>query len=196
MTKLKILFVFCLAFLLGLFSRNLVTYVLAHGGDLNLIHACVRTSSGAIRIVSPTTTCSSNETALDWRISPKPGTELPFIFNGNLTPGMASKLIGGDLSNAVIESSQLLGLSLSNTNFSSADLNSNTIEDTDFSGSNFTNANLTSSFLTNINFTDANLIGAVMTNTTRTNIIWSNTTCPDGTNSNNNGGTCEGHLIP
>jgi hypothetical protein len=24
-------------------------------------------------------------------------------------------------------------------------------------------------------------------------VIWNNTTCPDGTNSNNNGNTCVGH---
>jgi hypothetical protein len=27
-----------------------------------------------------------------------------------------------------------------------------------------------------------------------TGVTWSNTTCPDGTNSNNDGGTCTGHL--
>ena len=33
-------------------------------------------------------------------------------------------------------------------------------------------------------------VGAVLTGVT-----WDNTTCPDGTNSDVNGGTCEGHLI-
>jgi hypothetical protein len=46
-----------------------VTYVSAHGGDVTLIHACVTSRSGAVRIVSPTTTCdASKETALDWGI--------------------------------------------------------------------------------------------------------------------------------
>jgi len=43
--------------------------VSAHGGDLSLIHACVRNSSGAIRIVGATGTCDpAKETPLDWNI--------------------------------------------------------------------------------------------------------------------------------
>jgi hypothetical protein len=38
---------------------------------------------------------------------------------------------------------------------------------------------------TGANFTDANLLG----------VIWSNTTCPDGSNSDNHGGTCVGYRI-
>jgi hypothetical protein len=45
-----------------------VTYVSAHGGDVTLIHACVNTRNGSLRIVSATTTCDARETALDWGI--------------------------------------------------------------------------------------------------------------------------------
>ena len=46
-----------------------VMYVSAHGGDMTLIHACANNRSGAVRIVSATTTCEANkETALDWSI--------------------------------------------------------------------------------------------------------------------------------
>jgi hypothetical protein len=45
-----------------------VTAVLAHGGNLSLIHACVNKNSGAIRIVGANSTCSLKETALDWGI--------------------------------------------------------------------------------------------------------------------------------
>lgn len=38
----------------------------AHGGDTNTIHACVIPSSGTIRIVDATESCSKNERALDW----------------------------------------------------------------------------------------------------------------------------------
>ena len=47
----------------------------------------------------------------------------------------------------------------------------------DFTGADFTNANLTDAFVFE---------------TTVTNAIWSNTICPDGTNSDTNNGTCEG----
>jgi hypothetical protein len=46
--------------------------VYAHGGDSTLIHACVRNNNGDVRIVSPTTSCASNETAVHW-----PGTSAP-----------------------------------------------------------------------------------------------------------------------
>ncbi len=76
--------------------------------------------------------------------------------------------------------------------------------DPDFSGSDFTNTNLSSqsnpSDFSNVNLSNANFTGANLRYTTNmgtatlTGAIWSNTTCPDGTNSNNNGNTCVGHL--
>jgi hypothetical protein len=45
-----------------------VMYVSAHGGDVTLIHACVNSRSGAIRIVGANTTCDVRETSLDWSI--------------------------------------------------------------------------------------------------------------------------------
>lgn len=76
----------------------------------------------------------------------------------------------------------------------------------DFTGADFTGANLASqsdpsSFLevnlTNANFTNADLRYTTdMGTATLTGVIWSNTWCPDGTNSSDpgNGGTCLGHL--
>ncbi len=52
--------------LAGLLFASTVRQVHPHGGDTSLVHACVRTSTGAIRIVSATTTCAANETAIDW----------------------------------------------------------------------------------------------------------------------------------
>jgi hypothetical protein len=50
-------------------SMSGVMYVSAHGGDVTLIHACVTNRTGAVRIVSATSTCDANkETALDWGI--------------------------------------------------------------------------------------------------------------------------------
>jgi hypothetical protein len=44
---------------------------------------------------------------------------------------------------------------------------------------------------------NANLSGAVGTPTfDDSTAIWSNTTCPDNTNSDSNGNTCNGHFIP
>ena len=56
----------------------------------------------------------------------------------------------------------------------------------------FTNSNLTQ-----VNFTGVNLIRDTgLDSATLTGVIWSNTLCPDGTNSDNNGNTCVGHLTP
>jgi hypothetical protein len=38
----------------------------AHGGDSSQVHACVVPASGTIRVIQPTESCRSNETALDW----------------------------------------------------------------------------------------------------------------------------------
>ena len=40
--------------------------VAAHGGDSNLIHACVNDASGEIKIVDANDTCPNSSTALDW----------------------------------------------------------------------------------------------------------------------------------
>jgi uncharacterized protein YjbI with pentapeptide repeats len=70
-----------------------------------------------------------------------------------------------------------------------------------FSSANFTCATLNGQY-ENVNFNNANFTNAtlnsffILGNTTFTNAVWSNTICPDGTNSDNNGNTCEGHLVP
>ena len=56
------------------------------------------------------------------------------------------------------------------------------------------NANLTNTDLTNANLTGANLTGATgLPSATVAGVVWSNTTCPDGTNSDANTNTCVGH---
>jgi uncharacterized protein YjbI with pentapeptide repeats len=73
---------------------------------------------------------------------------------------------------------------------------------TEISHVNFTNADFTGvefsvgpgPLITMIesNFTGVDLSGATNIHT----VVWQNTICPDGTNSDNNGDTCTGHLTP
>jgi uncharacterized protein YjbI with pentapeptide repeats len=84
-----------------------------------------------------------------------------------------------DLSGALLEGMSFGGANLFGANLSSAHLNGSS-----FVGANLTNANLAGA--------DTSLIGPVATDFT--GAIWSNTTCPDGTNSNRDGSTCVGHL--
>ena len=68
-TKLSFYRLLSAILLVVMLSMSSVMYVSAHGGDVTLIHACVNNRTGAVRIVSPTTTCdASKETALDWGI--------------------------------------------------------------------------------------------------------------------------------
>ena len=125
--------------------------------------------------------------------------------NANLEgAGFAGTYSNINFTGANLTNSQI-GSSFTNSNFSNANVQGVAGGDTDYSSSNFTGANFTNSGLlnsnfnntnlTNVNFTGSNLQGAVnMSTATRTGIIWSNTSCPDGTNSDNNGNTCEGHL--
>lgn len=68
----------------------------------------------------------------------------------------------------------------------------------DLTGSNQTGkalqgCDLTGATLVGVNFTNANLAGALGTGADTTGVTWNNTFCPDGTNSDLNGGTCIGH---
>ena len=53
-------------------------------------------------------------------------------------------------------------------------------------GANLTGANLSNAYLNSANLTDANLTNANLTDANLTDITWSNTKCPDGTNSDKN----------
>ena len=71
------------------------------------------------------------------------------------------------------------GVNFSNANLTGADLSANTLTNTNFANANLTNANFGGDTVTGT--------------TTVTGVIWSNTICPDGTNSNADGSTCVGH---
>jgi uncharacterized protein YjbI with pentapeptide repeats len=67
-----------------------------------------------------------------------------------------------------------------------ADLTNAMMYDLDLRGANLTGADLTGADLAYLNtsYGPADL----------TSVTWSNTTCPDGTNSDNNGNTCVNNL--
>lgn len=81
--------------------------------------------------------------------------------------------------------------SLRNGNLTNADLRGANLRDADLTGANLTNANLD---------------GADLQGATIDHVVWQNTVCPDGTNSDAvgrldksnvlQGATCDGHLVP
>lgn len=98
-----------------------------------------------------------------------------------------------------------------NADFTSANFSNAVIDGINLSNADFTGANLTATDFrvvyggssviqntnfTNSNFTNTNLAGVDFSSTVRTGAIWNNTICPDGTNSDSHGNSCEGHLTP
>jgi len=66
----------------------------------------------------------------------------------------------------------------------------------DFSNSNLSYSNFNDASLYGLTFANADLTGATFIGTTFVgNNVWSNTICPDGTNSNDNGNTCMNNLV-
>jgi len=82
------------------------------------------------------------------------------------------------------------GNNFTDANFTDANFTSvyrTSFIDDDFNGANFTGANFTAATMGGFEATGSTFVGA----------IWSNTTCPDGSNSNTNlGHTCEGYGLP
>ncbi|MEX1102817.1 MAG: redoxin domain-containing protein, partial [Dehalococcoidia bacterium] len=64
----------------------------------------------------------------------------------------------------------------------------------DLSGADLSHSDLVRAGLPWTNFTNANLLGADLTNAITRGATWNNTICPDGTNSDANGGTCVGTI--
>lgn len=64
----------------------------------------------------------------------------------------------------------------------------------DFYGANLAGTDLADANLSSANLTFANLTGANLSGANLSGVIWSDTICPDGTNSNNDGETCINHL--
>jgi hypothetical protein len=108
-----------------------------------------------------------------------------------------ANLSGVNLSGANVSGANLTGANLSGANLTGVNFNGANATGTIFDGATLTGANLNGANLTNVNFTNINLKGANLNKATLTGVTWSNTTCPDGTNSSTRSPqTCVGHLSP
>jgi uncharacterized protein YjbI with pentapeptide repeats len=92
-------------------------------------------------------------------------------------------LAGCNLAGANLTNAQLAGANLKGANLKGAIL----------VGANLAGANLTGANLKGADLTNADLTGAILKGANLNGVIWSNTTCPDGTNSTADGGTAR-HL--
>ncbi len=119
----------------------------------------------------------------------------------HLQPNLAThgvRFDGANLSDVVIVSGlNGDGMSFTNIVMDNGRLQTSVLTGADFSGAIMTNSNVSDTDFTAANFTNADLTGTNMDLAISTSgAIWSNTICPDGTNSDVNGWTCEGHLRP
>jgi hypothetical protein len=92
------------------------------------------------------------------------------------------------------------GANLEEAQLFECDLSHADLEGTNLRGALLSLAILSSAFLTGADLTGANLSeatlqGAFMDNVDVSGVTWDGTTCPDGTNSDDDGLTCCGHLI-
>jgi len=91
-----------------------------------------------------------------------------------------SNLAGANLSRTDLTFANIVGTNLQGANLSRADLSQAFMR-----GANLRNANLSRANLTNAFLFEADLRGANLDR-----VIWDNTTCPDGSNSDDNGDRC------
>src|SRR5579862_90896 len=101
-------------------------------------------------------------------------------------------LEGAQMSNADVQGTNLDGAFLANVDLAGASIQGTNLKGADLSGANLQGASLQGTNLESANLTNANLKGATLKGANLHNVIWSNTICPDGSNSGTGAGaTCD-----
>jgi uncharacterized protein YjbI with pentapeptide repeats len=91
---------------------------------------------------------------------------------------------GATFTEANLRGTDLTGAQLEAAQFTNADLAESTLVDADLEGANLAGADFTEADLNDADLVGTNVAGG----------LWSGTICPDGTNSDNDGGTCSNNL--
>ena len=107
------------------------------------------------------------------------------LFDANFS---GDQLSHANFNNAELLAANFSGVTAVDASFVSADLRPNSMTNADLFGSNLTSANMAGDKFVNDELLDVTTTGAVVTGAT-----WSNTICPDFTNSDSDGNTCVGH---
>jgi uncharacterized protein YjbI with pentapeptide repeats len=102
----------------------------------------------------------------------------------------------GQFQNSSFKNSDFHGMTLTNRIFSVSDFTGANFSGTTITGGGFPGSDFSGSDLSNASISLASFNGANMTTANVTNVAWDSVQCPDGTLSNDNGNTCEGHLTP
>jgi hypothetical protein len=116
------------------------------------------------------------------------------------TPASAPDLSGQNLKNTALGGSYLVGANLGGVNLNGGDAAGALLVNANLAGANLNNADLSDALLNGANLSGANLHGANLTGANLTGAdlsganlngaTWSHSTCPDGTSSDDDGGSC------
>ena len=87
-------------------------------------------------------------------------------------------------------------ISLTGAQFQNAVLSNINFRGVNLTGADFSNAVFKQVELSSANLTGVNLTGARFDGVQVKGAVWSETTCPTGISSEDNGGTCEGQMRP
>ena len=104
---------------------------------------------------------------------------------------LTGEALGGSVfTGANFNKALLQGADLSSSDFSGGSFVGAFLMQANLFSASFSNTNFTSAFLYQADLTYANLIHANLSQADLTKVIWSGTTCPDGTDSDHDGGRC------
>lgn len=175
-------------------------------------YGCLSKAGALSKVGTVAPTCAISKQAISWNSYPSNANGAPLCTG---IPHEGIDLSGCDLAGANLTGTDLTGADLANADLTRANLSvqDGSVPAANLTGANLTDANLTNAYGAQINLTGANLTDANLTdpafqdvNFTNANLdgatvngglvfgTWSNTTCPDGTNSNNDGDTCANNL--
>jgi streptogramin lyase len=146
--------------------------VIVSGADLNVWSTDSGTSPGFARV--GTGVCDRSLANCNLKGMNEPNIVL-----------VGANLRGDNLLRAQLENARLIGATMQDDNLNGAQLDNAFLGGANLEGANLHGADLSGADLSRADLTGANLHGATLTGAR-----WSHTTCPDGSNSDNDGGTC------
>tara|TARA_A100001234_G_scaffold141879_1_gene124594 strand:- start:146 stop:814 length:669 start_codon:yes stop_codon:yes gene_type:complete len=102
-----------------------------------------------------------------------------------------ANLNGADISSSDLSYADLYWAYVRYADLNGSDLSESNLYNTDMEGTGLMGADLSNAYTVGLRLIDANLLGADLSGIEWGGIYWGNTVCPDGTNSDDNGNTCE-----
>ena len=116
------------------------------------------------------------------------------VVQQNLVAEWTDRAISNDFSNADLSFADLNGANLYYADLHDANLSGADLENAMLTYAYLDGANLSGADLENAGLYYAALTGADLTGANLNGVYWNDTICPDGTNSDDNGNTCENNL--